>query len=93
MLKEWMKGYPKKLQRQMMLADGFWKLSQKENTDIFVVLQAVLELRGLGITDRDILKQKFREILDMEKALFTADPNAYYARLEGRLDEMLAARG
>lgn len=89
MLKDWMKGYPKKVQRQMMLIDDLWTVSKKEKTDILVVLQAVLELLALGITDQEILKPKFHEILNREKALFTEDPNAYYVRL----DAILAARG
>jgi len=93
MLKKWMKGYPRKLQRQMMLIDNLWTISKKEGTDIFVVLHVVLELIGTGITDQAILKQRFRESLDREKAQFAADPEAYHARLEGWLDARLEARG
>ena len=93
MLKDWMKGYPRKVQEQMMFVDNCWEIARKEETDVFVVLNVVLELLGSGITDQEILRQRFREVLDREKAVFAADPDALHARLEGRLDAMLTARG
>ena len=93
MLKDWMKGFPKDVKRQMVFIDNVWEIARKEETDFFVVMHAVLELLGTGVTDQEILKQMFRESLDREKAMFAADPDAFHARLEGRLDAMLTARG
>ena len=93
MLKDWMKGYPKKVREQMRFVDNIWEIARKEETDFFVVMNVVLELLGSGVTDQEILRQRFRESLDREKAMFTADPDAFHARLEGRLDAMLTARG
>lgn len=92
MLKSWMKGLPKDLKRQAMFVDNCWEIARKEETDFFVVMNVALELLGTGITDQEILRERFRESIDREKALFAAGPAAYHAQLEGWLDARLAAR-
>jgi hypothetical protein len=93
MLKDWMKGFPKKLQRQMVFADNLFEIAKKEETDFFVVACVVLRLMELKITEPSKLKEAYRKVLDREKAKYAKNPAAYQSELKYFVDAMLAARG
>ena len=98
-------GVPDARRRAMVAArlanfkhGGDRKSDQGPNSDFDVSLKQSAELLNVGratVADAKLIEREApklaEEVMRGEKALFAADPEAFHARLEGRLDRELSA--
>lgn len=71
-----------------MLCDNFIKLWKREDCDMSVVINSILETVGTKAAFGPYRKL-YRTTLEWEKRLFDKDPEAYRRMVDGRLKAML----
>jgi|GEM_PF-2547010 len=71
-----------------LLCDSFIKLWRRENLDMAVVINSILETVGMAAAGGPYRKL-YRSTLQWEKRLFDKDPVAYRCMVERRLKAML----
>ena len=72
-----------------MLCDNFIKLWKRENCDMSIVINAILETIGTE-AGCGPCRKLYRSTLEWEKRLFNKDPEAYRRNIEKRLEALLA---